>query len=69
MNEHPTLKEVEAAARVLHDEGLHHHWWGKYKKSYDELAATDSIGKDEFDGIVERILIAAARARGAAKQS
>jgi hypothetical protein len=36
----PTAKAVEAAARVLHHEALRHGWWGKYKKSYDELAAT-----------------------------
>ena len=50
---------VEAAARVLHHEALRHGWWGQYKKSYDELAATDPIGKLEFDGLVERMLIAA----------
>ena len=64
-NEHPTLEEVEAAARVLHDEGFSHGWWGTYRKSYDELAATDPIGKDEFDAIVERMLIAAAHVRKA----
>jgi hypothetical protein len=63
MSEHPTAKEVEAAARVLYEEGLHHGWWRNFKKSYDELAATDSIGKNEFDAIVERMLLAAARAR------
>jgi hypothetical protein len=30
-----------------------------YRKSYDELAATDAIGKDEFEAIVERMLMAA----------
>jgi hypothetical protein len=62
MSERPTKEEEEAAARVLHREGLTHSWWGRYKKSYDELAATDPIGKDEFDSIVERMLLAAARA-------
>ena len=62
MNERPTEEEVEAAARVLHQYGLRHSWFGNYKKSYDELAATDPIGKDEFDGMVERMLVAAARA-------
>lgn len=58
----PTAKAVEAAARVLHCEALRHGWFSKYKKSYDELAATDSIGKYEFDGLVERMLIAAKQA-------
>jgi hypothetical protein len=61
--EAPSAKAVEAAARVLHHEALHHGWFGKYAKSYDELAATDSIGKYEFDGLVERILIAAMQAK------
>jgi len=63
LTEGPTAKAVEAAARVLHHEALRHGWWGKYKKSYDELAATDPIGKYEFDGLVERMLIAATRAK------
>lgn len=62
MSQRPLLEEVEAAARVLHQEGLRHGWWGKYRKSYDELAATDPIGKSEFDGLVERMLRAAAMA-------
>lgn len=61
--EGPTAKAVEAAARVLHHEALRHGWWGKYRKSYDELAATDPIGKLEFDGLVERMLIAATQAK------
>ena len=64
MTARPTSKEVEAAARVLHEVGLRHHLWGKYRKSYDELAATDPIGKEEFDAIVEQMLIAANEARG-----
>jgi hypothetical protein len=60
----PTSEEIEAAAGVLHDAGLHHHWWEPYRKTYDELAATDAIGRDEFDAIVERMLIAAHAARG-----
>jgi hypothetical protein len=59
----PTLKEIEAAAGVLHEAGLHHHWWAPYPKTYDELAATDAIGKDEFEAIVERMLMAANAAR------
>ncbi|MGJ4996704.1 hypothetical protein ACQR0Z_19930 [Bradyrhizobium sp. HKCCYLS3077] len=53
------MAEVEAAARVLHRAGVHHHWWEPYRKSYDELAATDPIGKSEFDAIVEQMLMAA----------
>jgi MoaA/NifB/PqqE/SkfB family radical SAM enzyme len=59
----PTLKEIEAAAGVLHEAGLHHHWWTPYMKTYDEPAATDAIGKDEFEAIVERMLMAANAAR------
>jgi len=59
----PTARAVEAAARVLHDEAIRLGWWGQYKKTYDELAVTDSIGKYEFDGLVERMLIAAMRAK------
>ncbi|MGJ4928251.1 hypothetical protein ACQR1I_16020 [Bradyrhizobium sp. HKCCYLS2038] len=55
----PSLAQVEAAARVLHREGLHHHWWEPYRKTYDEMAATDAIAKEEFDAIVERMLMAA----------
>jgi hypothetical protein len=55
----PSLAEVEAAARVLHKAGLHHHWWEPCRKSYDELAESDPIGKEEFDGIVEQMLMAA----------
>ncbi|MGY3696952.1 hypothetical protein ACVIGA_007032 [Bradyrhizobium sp. USDA 3240] len=58
------LVEVEAAARVLHEAGRHHGWWLPNTRTYDELAATDPIGKSEFDGIVEQMLIAAATARG-----
>jgi hypothetical protein len=56
-------KEIEAAARVLHEAGSRHNWWKPHSKSYDEMAATDPIAKSEFDGIVERMLTAA---RGAA---
>ena len=60
---HPTDDEIDAAARVLFEEGSFHHWWPTFKKSYDEFVATDQIGKEEFDGIVERVLFAAAKAR------
>lgn len=59
----PAPNEIEAAARVLHEIGLRHHWWPPYNKTYDELAATDLIGKEEFDAIVEAMLLAAAKAR------
>jgi hypothetical protein len=59
----PAPAEIEAAARVLHEVGLHQHWWSPYKKTHDELAATDPIGKQEFDAIVEAMLLAAAKAR------
>ena len=59
MASRPTSREIEAAARVLHDMGLRHHWWDPYRKSYDELAATDAVGKEEFDAIVEAVLVAA----------
>ncbi|MHC2257646.1 hypothetical protein ACVILK_007338 [Bradyrhizobium embrapense] len=59
----PTLVEIEAAARALDKAGRHFHWWPTTGKSYDELAATDPVGKSEFDGIVEQMLIAAANVR------
>ncbi|QIO99408.1 MULTISPECIES: hypothetical protein [Bradyrhizobium] len=59
----PTPAEVDAAARVLHEIGLRHRWWSPYEKTYDELSATDLIGKEEFDAIAEAVLLAAAKAR------
>jgi len=32
MTGRPTLKEVEAAARILHEAGLRHHWWDLYSE-------------------------------------
>ena len=61
----PTMHEIEAAARVLFNAGAFHHWWRAASKTYDELASTDTIGKSEFDGIVEQVLIAATVARSA----
>jgi hypothetical protein len=55
----PSYSEVQAAARVLHDEGTQHGWWPRHL-TYDGL---DPIGQSELDGIVERILMAAAAAR------
>ena len=59
----PTIHEVEAAARALFKAGQFRHWWPEFTKTYDELASTDPIGKSEFDGIVEQVLIAASEAR------
>jgi hypothetical protein len=59
----PTDAEVEAAARALDKAGRHHHWWSKTIKPYDEFAKIDPIAKDEFEAIVERILLAASDAR------
>ena len=57
---HPTDAEVDAAARVLDEAGRFHGWWPKTVRRYDEL---DPIGKSEFGGLVERMLIAAALVR------
>jgi hypothetical protein len=56
----PGEAEVEAAARELHAWGQLHHWWTEGISSYD---AMDPIGKDEFDAIVENILMSAAAVR------
>lgn len=52
----PSLMQVEAAARVLHEAGTRHGWWKPYVTSYDEMAASDPIARAEFDGIVEQML-------------
>jgi len=59
----PTDAEIEAAARILDKAGRHHHWWPATGKTYDEIAKTDSIGKSDFEGIVEQMLLAAANAK------
>jgi hypothetical protein len=56
----PGEAEVEAAARELHAWGGMHGWWPEAVSSYDAL---DPIGKEEFDAIVERILMSAAAAK------
>lgn len=56
----PTHEEVEAAARQLYVPGEEHGWWPESVSSYDSL---DPIGREEFDAIVERILMSAAAAR------
>ena len=55
-----SVDEVQAAARVLDREGRFHGWWPQATAAYDEL---DPIGKDEFEAIVERMLMAATRTR------
>lgn len=60
MTARPTPAEVEAAARELHHWGEVHGWWPESVRAYDAL---DPIGKDEFDAIVERVLMAASSAR------
>ena len=52
----PTDAQVDAAARVLDFYGRHHGWWPEGVADYDSL---DPIGKDEFEAIVEKMLIAA----------
>jgi hypothetical protein len=59
----PTMNEVEAAARILDREGRFHNWWPLHLKPYDELSTVDPIAKEEFDGIVYRILLAASQVR------
>ena len=50
--------------------GLTHSRRGDCKKSYDEaLAATDPIGKDEFDGIVEAHVVGLLRAHNWREES
>ena len=56
----PTKHEIDAAAYELHRWGELHRWWPEGAAS---LEAMDSIGRDEFEAIVERVLIAAAAAR------
>lgn len=60
MSEHPTLAEVEAAARVLDGIGRLHRWWSPSIPKFDDL---DEAGKAEFGRMVEQVLKAAAAAR------
>ena len=60
MPEYPTDTEVEAAARKLYSDGVFHRWFPESAPTYDDL---DPIGKEEFDAIVEGVLMAAAAAR------
>lgn len=65
-SDRPTDEEVEAAARQLHLSGEEHGWWPESVSSYDSL---DPIGREEFDAIVERILMSAAAAKRKAANS
>jgi hypothetical protein len=58
--DYPTGDQVEAAARELHIWGELHGWWPESITSFDAL---DPIGREEFEAVVERVLIAAARVR------
>jgi hypothetical protein len=54
MTARPTLREVEAAARILSEARL---------LIAGGVLATDPIGKEEFDAIAEAMLIATSAAR------
>jgi hypothetical protein len=49
-----TTAEIEAAVRILCEEGCAYNWWPFVTKSYEEFAASDRIGISELSGIVER---------------
>ena len=53
--ERPSQDQVEAAARELHRWGALHAWWPEGTTDYDAL---DPIGREEFEAIVERVLMA-----------
>jgi hypothetical protein len=57
-----TVEEIDAAARVLDKGARFYGWWPETAKPYDDL---DPIGKDEFRGLVARVLLPAERARSA----
>ncbi|HEV8666556.1 MAG TPA: hypothetical protein VN665_01770 [Candidatus Paceibacterota bacterium] len=60
----PTEKEVFAAGKVIHENGVGHGWFGPhYKKSFKELQNSDRIGFDEFLAIIHLALEAAQKAR------
>jgi hypothetical protein len=60
----PSPTEVEAAARELHSWGELHGWWPEAVTAFDAL---DPIGREEFEAIVERVLMAAAAAKRGVK--
>src|ERR1700743_938312 len=53
----PTEADIDAAARVLDQAGRVYRWWPEKTASYDEM---DVMGKSEFDGLVEKMFLAAA---------
>jgi hypothetical protein len=60
----PSAMEIEAAARELDSWGKLHGWWPEPVATYDAL---DPIGREEFEAIVERILMSAAAVRRGVK--
>ncbi len=60
----PSAEEVEAAARELHQWGEMHGWWPEVAAAFD---AFDPVGREEFEAIVERLLMAAAAAKRGVK--
>jgi hypothetical protein len=56
----PSAAEVEAAGRELYSWGELHGWWPKTSVDFDTL---NPIGREEFEAIVERVLMSAAAAR------
>jgi hypothetical protein len=61
-----TAAEIEAAVRILFEEGCFYNWWPIATTSYDEFAASDPIAVSELSDIVRRMLTAAAEARSRA---
>lgn len=49
---------IRAVAKVIHDAGVVRHGWVSpyYKKSYEELEATDPIGFEEFNDLIAAAL-------------
>ena len=61
MRHAPSDAEVRAAAEVLFGYGQRHGWFGKgLPENYTDM---DPIGVQEFEGIVDHILVAAHEAR------
>ena len=53
----PTEAQVLAAARCLYQQGLEHGWWPENcPQRFEDL---DEIGREEFEAIAERTLVAA----------
>jgi hypothetical protein len=59
MSKQPSQAEIDAAAGILDEAGRHHGWWPSTLPRYADM---DPIGKSEFGGIVEKMLMAAAKA-------